>query len=249
MPAEIKIVLPPESMSWGRWMQQELMGLKRSVSRAEQDSLNTNKTQTATMATLSKQIAAILQTQTDLAAAQATLSSQQTTLSNQQTTLDTTVTNLSETQTDLANRSTLVAAVSAGLTLTSSGSDSTLIKWDGTASPSVTFNLPMSSMLITFGAKVTANSVVINNSMYGYIGYSLDGTAPSADREVWDNLWAQSPYGGPESTKYLTTTRLLSVTPNVAHTIAARYGYLQEVGGSGMTAAFSERYVSIIPIP
>lgn len=160
-----------------------------------------------------------------------------------------TIETLQETVDGLANRAVRAASVSSTLTLTSTTATSTTIKWDAAATPEVTFNTPSSLVLVTVGTRAVAN-VSTPNAMgiFGHLGISVNGVTPDTTKGAWP--WMVSDSYVP-TTAELSYTKAVVVTPGINQTIAARFGYnnLSDSPYAGMTVDFSNRFITVTPIP
>jgi hypothetical protein len=157
---------------------------------------------------------------------------------------------LATAQADLANTAMRAASVAASLTLTSTATDTgNVIDWSGTVAPSITFNTPSSMVVVTIGAVCAATSTG-ESEMEGFLGYIVNGAAPSTNVTLWplvDSL--ESPVVGTAAIRVLTATAVVAVNPNVPQTISAAYGYASGGGVAGDTAVFTNRYITIVPVP
>lgn len=143
------------------------------------------------------------------------------------------------------------SGVVAAVVLTSAAvATNGVITWGASVTPALTFNTPFSSALITVGALVTADSGIAGRSMIGHLGLSVNGATPSTDYQQWPYVSAANPTGGAVYTQNISMSLLVAVTPNVAQTVAAWHGFNTfTTAVAGMTATFSNRFITVVPIP
>ena len=147
----------PESAAWDRWVTDELVALRREISRRQVDSLATDKGQTATVNGLIRTIEALREQQDTLSDQQDTLASQQATLSNQ--------INFLENQTVYDSRANMSNYVG-------SNSGTTWEAYNSTYDPAVTITTGDSGRL-----NVLASAMLTGGDIEGLIGMEIVGVS------------------------------------------------------------------------